>query len=149
MNNFPEAWIFIDLINFRYNIKGEYVVFLPLVVLFLLNILTYFVWRFFWRNIEKKHSNKLNYYIIFFHFFPIVWFLWNFIVWKKFKISFLNLLLKNFLLLVILFFYWAFSLYIRDIIWDSMINIYSVLFIIFPILIWICSYFYYFKFKKN
>lgn len=144
-NNFLEAWLLINFYSFNYNIKFEYAIFLPFVVLFLLNILTYFVWRFFWRNIEKKQSNKLNYYIIFFHFFPIVWFLWNYIVWKNFKISFWKLLLKNSLFLIILLLlYFIFLI--------NLSFLFHLMFLILiPILIWICSYFYYFyyfKFKK-
>jgi len=122
-----------------------------LIFLFSLNILTFFVWKYFWRKREKIKSAKINFYIIFFQFFPIIWFLGNFIAGKNYENSLWKMLLKNLLFLVILF-----SWFVLYAVWTNLISngffipIYHFFYLIIsPILIWLWAYFYYFKFNKS
>jgi hypothetical protein len=144
----PENWIFVNFLWWR--IEYYHLFFLSFIFLFILKILTFLIWKYFWRKREKVKNSKVNFYIIFFQFFPIIWFVWNFIAWKNYEISLWKMLLKNLLFLVVLFFW--FVLYA---VWANLISnwffmpIYHFFYLIIsPILIWLWAYFYYFKIKE-
>jgi len=144
----PENWIFVEFLWWR--IEYYHLFFLSLIFLFSLNIFTFFVWKYFWRKREKVKSNKINFYIIFFQFFPIIWFVWNFIAWKNYEVSLWKMLLKNIFAVGMIFLWLLWYVLMVKLFFNSVSESSTYIFYSFfsPILLWIWAYFYYFKIKN-
>jgi hypothetical protein len=149
--NLIENWLITKFFWFSELAYISFFFFGNFIYLFTLNILTFFIWRYFWRKREKVKSNKVNFYIIFFQFFPIIWFVWNFIAWKNYEISLWKMLLKNLLFLVVLFLWFVLYAICANLISNGFfMPIYHFFYLIIsPILIWLWAYFYYFKIRKS
>jgi hypothetical protein len=146
----PEVGVGISLFWENSRISIEYFFMSTFPLLYLLNICTFFIWKYFWRKREKIKSNKINFYIIFFQFFPIIWFLGNFIAGKKYEITnikgcmlnILTFILRGFQLLI--YFVWI-NIFLD---WNWNIVSFAIYTFFSGIFILLWSYFYYFKIKN-
>jgi hypothetical protein len=149
--HFLDNWVSIDLFWKEILIEYYHLLIWAFLFLYIFNILAFFAWKYFWRKKEKVKSSKVNFYIIFFQFFPIIWFLGNFIAGKNYEISLWKMLLKNLLfLLVLILWFVLYAVWAHFISNGFFIPIYDFFYLIIsPVVIWLWAYFYYFKIKKS